>query len=71
MSEQLFLHMSEHLLFVCQEKCESLQQLEQRQKFQKTSALEKADVSTNGLQNSPGEFFVQLKYVFHFCLQVK
>ncbi|KAI9114373.1 hypothetical protein K1719_014601 [Acacia pycnantha] len=37
------------------EKSESMQQLEQRQKFQKTSALEKADVSTNGLQNSPAK----------------
>lgn len=35
------------------ERSESMQQLEQRQKLQKISALEKADVSTNGLQSSP------------------
>ncbi|XP_054806472.1 uncharacterized protein LOC129309114 [Prosopis cineraria] len=35
------------------ERNESIQQLEQRQKFQKISVSEKADVSTNGLQNSP------------------
>lgn len=30
------------------------QHLEQRQKFQKISDSEKAGVSTNGMQNSPG-----------------
>ncbi|KAJ1412967.1 hypothetical protein SESBI_20120 [Sesbania bispinosa] len=35
------------------ERNETIQQPEQRQKFQKISNSEKAGVSTNGLQNSP------------------